>query len=230
MNDPALSDLIQAEIDGELDAHQRAALAARLLADPDARAEREELRQLCAALDSTPQVEPPPVLRQRILSALPLARPGTPVPPARLWSSAPHRWRYAAVIAGALAAGTLVFVTARGPGALADLSGTMAAPRTPLPLDEVRLSGGPVTGRVGLYREGGALSVSLDITANSPVDVLIESGGETRRIEGLGAQPGGTWTSVALPESGASAPVVTLTFLMSGRQVGSATLRPAAGH
>ena len=62
--------LIHAEIDGELDAAGRAELARWMLADPDGRALRDDLRELCGALDSVAAVEPPPRLRHDILAAL----------------------------------------------------------------------------------------------------------------------------------------------------------------
>ena len=46
MADVGYLELIHAEIDGVLDERQRAELARRLLADPEARAVREELREL----------------------------------------------------------------------------------------------------------------------------------------------------------------------------------------
>ena len=45
-----LSALIQAEIDDELDGAGRAELARRLLADPAARAERDQYRRLASLL------------------------------------------------------------------------------------------------------------------------------------------------------------------------------------
>ena len=48
--------LIHAEIDGELDAANRAELARHLLADPNARTLREDLRRLCTELDALPEV------------------------------------------------------------------------------------------------------------------------------------------------------------------------------
>ena len=66
--------LIQTEIDGELDDHQRAELSRRLLADPSARLLRDQMRRLCQALDGVESAEPPPQLRSDILAALPQMR------------------------------------------------------------------------------------------------------------------------------------------------------------
>ena len=56
--------LIHAEIDGELDAAGRAELARWVLADPEGRALRDQLRSLCAALDAVPAVDPPEELNK----------------------------------------------------------------------------------------------------------------------------------------------------------------------
>jgi len=80
--------LIHAEIDGELDGRQRAELARALLADPEVQALREDLRRVCAALDTLEDIEPPRELRQSILDALPQSTPSR----ARSWWSA-HRRR-----------------------------------------------------------------------------------------------------------------------------------------
>ena len=94
MTDEGLLALIHAEIDGGLDALQRGELARRLLADPDARALRDELHRLCAQLDEVEAVEPPAELSARILRALPSA-----ATPPRAFRRPVHPWRYAALAA-----------------------------------------------------------------------------------------------------------------------------------
>ncbi len=221
MADPRQLALIHAEIDGELTAEQRAELARGVLADPEVRAVRAELRRLCTALDALEQVEPPKQLRASILAALPQ-------------SSRPQReffqlrWRYAAVIAVMLAAGAVVVETLRGPEtATRDVAGTMAAARAPTIVDTVRLANGPVTGRVSLYHDGAGLGLEFDLVTSAPVDVLVASDGHTLRVNGLGRKDksAAPRTTVALPGVGMGGQNVDLTFLMGGRPVGSATLR-----
>ena len=93
MVDPKYLALINAEIDGELDEHQRAELSRQLLADPETRALREEMRRLVKALDGIGAVEAPSQLRADILAALPQMRvrkskAAWPVP----------KWRFAAAL------------------------------------------------------------------------------------------------------------------------------------
>ncbi len=215
--------LIHGEIDGELDGRQRAELASALLADPEAQALREDLRRVCAALDALEGVDPPPQLRRSILDALPQSTSSR----ARSWWSAP-RLRYAALIAGVLAAGTIVYETLDGPRpAASDVAGTMAAAGALTSVDTVRLGNGVVSGRVSLYRDRAGLGLEFELVASAPVDVLVASDGHTLRVNGLGMRdaPGGPRTAVALRGFGSSGEAVDVTFLMAGHEVGRATLR-----
>jgi hypothetical protein len=225
MVEPRQLALIHAEIDSELDAEQRAELARCVLADPEVRAVREDLRRLCTALDGLVPVEPPAQLRESVLAALPQSsfRPRQSFVP---------RWRYAAVIAGMLAAGVLVLETLRAPEtASSDAAGTMASAPAPTIIDTVRLGSGPVSGRVSLYRDPKGAGLEFELAASAPVDVLISSGGHTLRVNGLGRHPNpvGSRTAVPLPDFGTGGQTVDLTFLMAGRRVGGATLRASGG-
>jgi hypothetical protein len=218
--------LIHAEIDGELDGRQRAELARALLADPEARALREDFQRLCTALEAVEDVEPPPQLRESVLAALPQSSPSQ----VRSWWSAP-RLRYAALIAGVLAAGTVVYETLDGPRpATSDVAGTMAAAGAPTTLDTVRLGNGAVSGRVSLYRDHAGLGLEFELVAAAPVDVLVARDDHTLRVNGLGMGPGGPRTAVALPGFGRSGEAVEVTFLMAGHEVGRTTLRAPKDH
>src|ERR1700730_2870730 len=217
--------LIHAEVDDELDARQRAELARALLADPEARALREDFQRLCTALEAVEDVEPPPQLRESVLAALPQSSPSQ----ARSWWS-PPRLRYAALIAGVLAAGTVVYETLDGPRpATSDVAGTMAAAGAPTTLDTVRLGNGAVSGRVSLYRDRAGLGLQFELVASAPVDVLVASDGHTLRVNGLGMGPGGPRTAVALRGFG-SGEAVDVTFLMAGHEVCRTTLRAPKDH
>lgn len=218
--------LIHAEIDGELDAQQRSELARWLLADAEAKALREDLRRLCTTLDALGDVDPPRQLRQSILDALPQSTTAL----ARSWWSAP-RLRYAALIAGVLAAGTVVYETVDGPAPATDAAGTMAAAGARATVDTVRLDNGPVSGRVSLYRDSAGLGLKFELVAGASVDVLVASDGYTLRINGLGRRDGRVVppTAVALPGLRMGGQTVNVTFLMAGQQVGRATLRAPEG-
>ena len=225
MTDEHDLDLIHAEIDGALDSHQRGELARRLLADPEVRAVRDELRRLCASLEQLPEVEPPAQLQVNIARALPPA--GIPV---RRPITLQPRWRIAAAVAGALALGSLLFVSLDGQKTGgAELAGTMAAPLAPLTLDTARLQEGPVTGEVRLYRDAAGLGVSLDVAASVPVDAVITGGGHTLKVAGVGHK--GTPTPVSLVGFGIEAPQgLEISFLAAGAEVGHVRVTVPAGY
>jgi len=114
----------------------------------------------------------------------------------------------------------------------AELAGTITAPRAPVTIDAVRLNGGPLTGRVSLYRDARGLALAFDLATNAPVDVIIVSGEHTLRVSGLNQKgSGGAPTEVALAGFDTDGPqTVDITFLLSGREVRSATLRVRADH
>jgi len=214
--------LVHAEIDGELDPGQRADLSRQLLADSEARALREDLLLLRKMLDSIGEVEPPARLRPTVLQSLP---PVFPLRGSIRWPA--QHWRYAALVAGVLVAATLVYQTVDGPGpGSAEVAGTIAAKRASATVDTVTLGAGPVTGRVSLYRDTGGLGLAFELAAREPVDVLIAADGRTLRVNGLGrAGSAEQKTTVALPGFGPDGTrTVNLTFLISGREVGHATL------
>jgi hypothetical protein len=220
--------LIHAEIDGELDARQRGQLAARLLADPEARRLRDGLQGLCAMLDEVEEVEPPVELRARILEALPPS-----VAPLRRSRWSGPQWRYAALAAGVLGAAVLVLEMLDGQGpASTEVAGTMADGARAT-LDTVLIGGGPVAGSVSLYRDRGGLGLTFAVVSAEPLDVLVASGGHTQRVSGVGTSsaPAGAKTTVPLSGFDATGPqTVNLTFLSAGREVGRATLSVPEGR
>jgi anti-sigma factor RsiW len=220
--------LIHAEIDGELDGAQRGELARLLLAEPQTRVLRDQLKRVGDAVEGIAEAEPPSQLKDAILHRLPPAVT-TAVPARRKWS--PGRWRQAAVIAGLLTAGALIYETVEGPGpGSSETVGTMAA-GAPVALDSVTLGAGPVAGRVSLYRDPGGLAVALEVTAAEPVEVLIASDGHTLRINGLGGGRPVSTTHRTVPLPGVRAgQSVELTFLIGERTVSHATLRAPEGR
>jgi hypothetical protein len=216
--------LIHAELDGELESGQRADLARHLLAEPQMRVLRDQMHGLCSRLDAIGQVEPPPQLKDSILSRLP---PSASVARSYAKASSFSRWRLAALIAGLVTAGSIVYQTVQGPGpGSRETVGTMVA-EAPATVDSVVVNGGPVTGRASLYRDKTGLAVGLEVSAPEPVDVVIASGGHSFRINGLGSSnpPGVTRRTVALPGVGMQGQDIELAFLIGERTVSHATLR-----
>jgi hypothetical protein len=144
------------------------------------------------------------------------------------------RWRYAAVLAGVLLTGTIVFriMDFGQQPAVNEMAGTLADPRAATTLDMVQLTQGAVSGRVSLIREGTGLGLALDLAASAPVDVLVASEGHSLRVNGLGPKgnhgPGPT--TVALPGFASDGQAVSLTFLIGEQEVARAVLREPTGH
>ena len=84
-------ELINAGIDGELDADGRAELEQLLAASADARAMQAELRKLAGALDRMPELEPPGDLADRIIGQAMLRRRRPPLSLSRLFGYVPER-------------------------------------------------------------------------------------------------------------------------------------------
>jgi hypothetical protein len=218
--------LIHAELDGDLSSEQRADLAKLLLADPRVRALRDELRGLCTCLDAVGQMEPPPQLKETILSRLPS------VPVATVYRKAAlSHWRLAAMVAGLLTAGTIVYETVQGPApGSRETAGTMAADVLTT-VDSVLVGSGPVTGRATLYRDKSGLAIGLEVSAAEPVDVLIATGGHSFRINSLGgsSSAGTTRRTIALPGVAMQGQAIELSFQIGERTVERATLRAPSG-
>ena len=218
--------LIHAELDGDLSSQQRADLARLMLADPQMRALRDELRGLSSRLDALGQVEPPAQLKDSILKRLPLV----PVSAANRRASF-GRWRLAAMVAGLLLAGTIVFETVQGPApGSRETAGTMAED-VPAPVDSVAVGSGPVTGRATLYRDKNGLAVGLEVSAAEPVDVVIETAGRSFRINGLASSDsaGSARRTAALPGVRMQGQEIELSFLIGERTVSRATLHAPSG-
>jgi anti-sigma factor RsiW len=221
VTDKELMTLIHGEIDGDLSSEQRAALARLLLADSGVRGLRDELRDVSSRLDALGQVEPPPQLKDSILNRL----PSVPVARAHRKTSLGH-WRLAAMVAGLLTAGTIVYETVQGPApGSREIAGTLAADSL-MAVDSVAVGSGPVSGRATLYRDKSGLAVGLEVYAAEPVDLLIATGGQSFRINGLGSQSpaGRNRQTVALPGVRMHGQDIELSFLIGERTVSRATL------
>jgi hypothetical protein len=223
VSEDARQELIHAEIDGELNAAKRADLARLLLADPQARALRDQLLGLSQRLEALGDTAPPPELAELILRRLPPA----PAPAVRHWQSRP--WRVAALVAGLVTAGSIVYQVAQGPGSINETVGTLISSASTM-VDSVALSSGPITGRASLYRDKTELAVTLEVSADEPVDVLVTASGHSLRINDLGSASHGepARKTVPLVITAGQPGDVELTFLIGGRLVGHATLHAPA--
>jgi hypothetical protein len=121
--------LINAEIDGVITGAQKAELNRLLLADPAVRALRDELAEVCTALDTLPRADLPAGLHDAIVSGLPVATPVSHAVARRTVLTQRPMLRYAAAFAGGLLVSALAFQLDRFDASQAgqgDLAGTIA--------------------------------------------------------------------------------------------------------
>jgi hypothetical protein len=179
---------------------------------------RDGLRHAVASLEALPAREPPEQLRASILAALPRPTARSTAQRERV-----HRpvsvWRYAAAFAGVLVTAAILYESGvgRGPDAT-ELFGTIAGSRADSRADTVRLEFGSVTGQASLVRSDSALRLELQLQSAAPVDVVVARDGRIQRIAGAAR------TVLELPGNLSAGQSVELTFLVAGRQVGTATL------
>lgn len=154
-----LEALIQAQLDGELPAAERAELARALLQDADARRLHDELVRTDRLLREIPAAEPPPGLREAILAGT--ARPtGT---------SRFARYRIAAAFLGGLLIVGLALLARDGRGPSEDLQGSIAAAgRT------VSLQSEGVLLEASLTRDGEKQRLEIRATAPMPCEVAVK--------------------------------------------------------
>ena len=205
-------ELIHAELDGELTSEQRAELSRVLLANPEARALRDQLARLFGAVARLELTDPPPELSGSVLSALGAKlRPGAAHSARRTWYTAPA-FRYAAVfVGGLLASAVLLAPGARhsaGPD-VSELVGTIgghgAAGRGST-IDRVTLDLTQVSGAVNSYQLDDQLVVELDLTAREPIELVATHAGQTVHFS-LGSRPDATperviWLPAGKPQAG----------------------------
>ena len=224
MIDERYLEFIQADIDGELPDEHRAELSRFLLASPEARAVRDELKRVSAALDGVAPAEPPPELRASILSAV---RPAARSSSLRGFWPSRGTLRYAAVFAGGLLVSSIAFQLGAGQHSAPDVSqvaGTMASRNGESasgPVDTISVSLEQVRGSVSLFRSQTARVVEFDLVAKQPVEVVVAHDGQEARFSGLGKGEAGGAQRYALVIDGAGqegAPI-ELRFLASGTVV-----------
>jgi hypothetical protein len=180
-------DLINAEIDGEISAEDRARLDEYLAGNADARAFREGLMGLCVELDAVESVEPPAHLKHAVLDTItrqPSMKP----------AAVPGRWRLtfdmffggdAARYALSFAAGALLTyafissdqISREAFDDVTGLVGTISQPDSASEMSKVsdiRLNLSEVAGSVNLNRAGSILILDFDLASQQPIEIVAD--------------------------------------------------------
>jgi hypothetical protein len=227
MIDQKYLELIQAEIDGELADHDRAELARFLLANPEARAVRDDLKRLCETLARVETAAPPPGLRTAILDSgrLPEGKPRSAS--RRGWWGSPQTLRFAAAVAGGLLVSALAFqigLDRRSNLEVSQVAGTMASHDSVGsldPVDTVELALEQVNGSARLFHSQGGRVVEFNLQAKQPIDVVVVYDGQEARLSGIGKSGTGVATrhTLTLDGPGQDGSAVSLKFFASGELI-----------
>ena len=237
-------ELIQADVDGELAGADRAELSACLLANPQARELRDDLRAVCSALDAVQPDEAPEGLLDQILAALPSeaarsARVTGPWILGRSFASSPTRLRYAAVFAGGLLVSALAFhfsASGSGDASVDELVGTMTrvAPDAIDPhagasfVAKATIELPNVTGAVSLHGTPAAPVIGVSVLARADVQVIARLEDQEIRFSGFNAAAHEPDVRVAAfkheRHGGASQVVVQVVETATGNVLQSSTL------
>ncbi len=183
--DPKFADLINAEIDGEISAEDRILLEEHVALDPDARALRDELSDLCAKLDVVEAIPPPAHLRHVILNTV------SPQIVSQTTSGGGH-WRvmmrtlfggsaqrYAmSFAAGAILTYTFISseqISRQALDDVTDLVGTISQPEFTGEKSvehSIRLTLNEIAGSVHLNSVGSIMILDFDLASQGPIEIV----------------------------------------------------------
>ncbi len=170
--------LINADLDGELEASEREELKAILESSAEARTMRAELLRLSNLLDSLPEQSPPPGLANQILQQL-----APPLSASRSFFSDLFASFQPATAGMAFAAGLLLTVgfyelssDGQPSGNTASMVGTMVAGGQGNPgllKNDLLLRGDGFTGTVSLTKIAGIYALSFDLRSDGPTEIEV---------------------------------------------------------
>ncbi len=185
-------ELIQAELDNELTGEQKAELDTLLDASADARAERNDYRDLGSLMAQVPPRQPPESLGRNILAQIEL-------PERQRTASLPWAMPAAARMAMAFAAGIVVTIGLLqlapvdiGPTDTRSLVGAVVNDQAPLPdelpRDRIEVGLDSLHGSVELHRNNNVLMLEFEFEAKGPVDLVLDFAGQGLQFEGFANQ------------------------------------------
>lgn len=246
------TDLINADLDGEISASDRTELQAFLSETAEGRTLHDELTSLCGTLDAVEQEDPPPALRHIIMNSVPPARPGEESEGFLQVLFATPALKYAATFAvGVFLTLSMVNsdqISNQTFDNVSGLVGTVADPVTATVASSVTLSEIDIAGTVSLRSAGSLLILDFDLVSSDHIDVEAEytdrtiwfngfaqlaSEGTTVSAEAgrvrLGMEEGKRRYAVYLHNEGGRDTTVSLRFLANGEVIHQAKLdyRPA---
>ena len=168
-------DLINAEIDGEIDAADTDELNVFLAENEDARSLQAELATLCRSIDSIDPESPPPHLRHVIVSSVKPTSVKAESPGALQMLLASPVLKYS----GTFAAGVLLALSILSSDRISNeafddvtgLVGTVSDPISGSLVNTIAIDNVNVAGQVSLRSSGSMLILDFDLAASSPVEI-----------------------------------------------------------
>ena len=187
--DQKYTDLINADIDGELSAAESAELQAYLAQDDEGRTLHKELSSLCSTLDAAEPLDPPPYLRHAIMGSLQPTRAKPESPSFLRTLFATPALTYAATFA----AGVFLTLSLVNSGQLSnqafdDVTGLVGTVADPIHADlesSVAVDEPQIAGTVALRSIGSILILDFDLVAANPIEIEADYDDRTMWFNGF---------------------------------------------
>ena len=247
------TDLINADIDGDISEAEKAELQAFLSDNAEGRALRDELAALTDALDGVEQEAPPPYMRHIIMNSVPPTGSKQESPGFLQILFATPALKYAVTFA----AGVFLTLSMLNSNEISNqtfdnvtgLVGTVAEPVDTTFARSVTLSETDIAGTVSLRNAGSLMILDFNLVSADQIEVQadytdktiwfngfaqLESEGttvsaETGRVQ-LHMEEGKRRYAVYLQNRGARSTTVSLRFMADGKVVHQAKLEYSPGH
>lgn len=247
------TDLIYADIDGEISEAEKAELQAFLSDNAEGRALHDELASLCNTLDSVEQEAPPPYMRDIIMNSVPPTRSKEESAGFLQILFATPALKYAVTFA----AGVFLTLSMLSSSQISNqtfdtvtgLVGTVAEPVKTTFARSITLSETDIAGTVSLRSAGSLMILDFDLVSTDHIEVQADYTDKTIWFNGFAQlESEGTTVSagtgrvrvsmdegkrryaVYLQNKGARSTTVSLRFLADGKVVHQAKLDYSPGH
>ncbi len=241
------TDLINADIDGEISVEEKAELQAFLGENAEGRALHDELASLCGTLDSVEQEEPPPYMRHIIMNSVPPVRGADESPGFLSILFATPALKYAVTFAAGVFLTLSMLdsnqISTRTFDDVTGLVGTVSNPVDAKLASSVILSEIDIAGTVSLRSAGSILILDFDLVSTDHIQVQAEYTDRTIWFNGfaqlasegttvsaetgrvlLGMEEGKRRYAVYLHNKGGRDTTISLRFLADGRIIHQAKL------
>lgn len=237
------TDLMNADIDGEISDAGKSELMAYLAESAEGRELYEQLSSLCDSLNSGELVSPPPHMRHVIMNSV---KPTRPKQDSLQMLLAMPTLRYAMMFAvGVFLTLSLVKSGQMSDSAFDDVTGLVGTISEPIGADlasSITVDNVEIAGKVSLRSTGSMLILDFDLTARGPVEIQADYTDRTIWFNGFGQlESSGTTISaeqghiklgmegkrryaVYLHNEGGRGTTVSLRFVSNGTVIHEATL------